>query len=228
MPRNSTTRARVKRGGRTKNKQDGRDVQVVRYSPSVYGFPDRLMTKLRYCSYFAITSASGALTKQLYRWNSVQDPDYTGAGHQPMYHDTYAGIYDHYVVVRSRATIRVMNPSTTIGLLCGCVTDDDSTTSTSFETLMEQSRGQHDELTPLAGSHSNTVFNASWDYQAVLGTDPYTSEAAKTPVGANPSEESYLAIWSIPVDGVTTASLQGTIVIEYDVLWSELTSPVQS
>jgi len=216
------------RGGKRQAANDGRDVQVVRYTPSVFGFPDRLMTKLRYSDYMQIPSASGALGKQVFRWNSTYDPDYTGTGHQPLYRDTYAGVYDHYVVVRARATIRIHNPSTTVGMLVGCVTDDDVTTSTTFSTLMEQSHGYHDELTPLAGSHSDTTFHVTWDYQKVLGSDPYTSESSKTASGANPAEDSVLLVWSIPMDGSTTVSSNMTIVLEQEVLWSELATATQS
>lgn len=185
------------------------------------------MVKLRYSDYYSLSSASGALAKQVMRWNSVFDPDVTGTGHQPLYHDTYASIYDHYVVVRAHAIIRIINPSA-VGVLCGCVTDDDVTTSTTFSTLMEQSRGFHDELTPLTGSHSAITFRISWDYQAVLGSDPYTSQSAKTATGSNPAEDATLLLWSIPVDGSTTIATSATIELIQEVLWSERTTPVQS
>lgn len=233
MPKskNSVARSRSKsnrRNGNSAAKRDGRDVQIVRYQPSVFGFPDRLMTKLRYTDYVGIVSTSGALGKQVFRWNSTFDPDYTGTGHQPLYRDTYAAVYDHYAVVRARAKIRIHNVSTTVGVICGVLTDDDVTTSTTFQTLMEASRGQHDELTPLAGSHSDTIFYTSWDYMQVLGSDPYTSQDVKTASGANPIEDAVLLVWSIPVDGSTTLTCHMTIELEQDVLWSELSTQTQS
>ena len=41
----------------------------------------------------------------VFRGNSIFDPNFTGTGHQPMFHDPYSNIYDRYYVTSS--TIRV-------------------------------------------------------------------------------------------------------------------------
>jgi hypothetical protein len=185
------------------------------------------MTKLRYCDYHNLTSTSGALAKLTYRWNSTFDPYQTGVGHQPLYRDTYAGIYDHYAVVRATAIIRVVNPGT-VSSLFGAITDDDSSSSATFQTLMEQNHGRHSELTPLTGSKSDDTFVMTWDCKQILSIDPFTSEEYKTAVGSDPTEESYLVVWAIPVDGSSTNTLGVTIELIQEVLWTELTTPTQS
>ncbi len=201
---------------------------VVKYTPAVFGFPDRLLTKLRYGAVYNMVSTVGSLGTWQFRWNSTFDPDFTNAGHQPLYRDTYAGIYDHYAVTRAKATIRFDNGNAAIPFVVGCLTDDDSTMSGSFNTLIEQSHGQSATLTSLSGSHSSQVFTATWDCREVLNIDPFTDSTYKTAVGSNPSEESYLDLWSIPFDGSSTATIQAYVVLEQEVLWTELTTPVQS
>jgi len=48
-------------------------------------------------------------TRHVFRSNSLQDPDQTGTGHQPMFFDTYAGVYSKYRVTYAKITVRVIN-----------------------------------------------------------------------------------------------------------------------
>jgi hypothetical protein len=167
------------------------------------------------------------LAKIVYRWNSTFDPNQSGGGHQPLYRDTYAGVYDHYSVISARAIIEITNQGS-VGSICGTLTDDDGTTSTTFQTLMEQSHGQSAQITPLTGSRSDVTFICTWNCKNVLGIDPFASETYKAAVGSDPTEESELLIWGIPDDGSSTNTLSVTITLEQEVLWTELTTPTQS
>jgi len=186
-----------------------------------------LETRLRYADYHNIAITSGVLTKFTYAWNSTYDPNQSGGGHQPLYRDTFASIYDHYAVVRARAIIRIVNPGTT-SVLCGVVTDDDTTSSATFQTLMEQSHGSTQHLTPISGSKSEVIFRPTWDCVKVLGVDPYSSQDYKAAVGSDPSELSTLVVWAIPDDGSTTVTLNCVIELVQEVLWTELTTPTSS
>lgn len=227
------SRDRTKRRGGRRNARPGefsttQTPPIVRYSPNVFGFPDRLMTKLRYSDVVTNASTSGALATHVFLWNSTYDPNYTDVGHQPLYRDTYANIYDYYAVVRARARVRFDNTNTALGFVIGCTTDDDTSFSPTFQTLMEQAHGVNTTLTPLSGSHSSHEFSLTWDCASVLGIDPYTSQSYKTAVASNPTQISTLGCWSIPIDGSSTGNLQLRVDMEFDVLWTELTTPTQS
>jgi len=227
---------RGRRKNRSRNDQlsgasrDGTDhvasSKVVRFQPLVFGFPDRLMTSLRYHTVGSITSTSGVLGTYVFRWNSTFDPDLTSGGHQPLYRDTYAGIYDHYSVISATATILYTN-GTTDQFIVGAVTDDDSSASSSIDTLCEQSHGVHTTLTALTGSFSHCKFSLQWDCKKVLGIDPFASQTYKTAVASNPSEESDLILWCADISG-NTNSVTFDIELRYDVLWTELTTPTGS
>jgi len=221
-------RRTLRRNAVTNTANTGYVPQIVRYQPSVYGFPDRLMTKLRYCDYHNLTCTSGALASIVYRWNSCFDPYQSGAGHQPLYFDTYNAVYDQYAVVSARAKITVVNPHATVSGLIGSVTDDDTSLSSTFQTLMEQSHGQSTLVSPLSGSASEVSFVKTWSAKEVLGIDPYTSETYKTGVGSDPTEVSTLAYWAIPSDGSSSITFQTRIEIVFDVLFTELKTPTQS
>lgn len=211
-----------------KNNNTPYNAQILRVPRNVFGFPDKMISTIRYCDIVSTSSTTGSIGKQIYRWNSVFDPDQSGIGHQPLYRDVFAGIYDHYAVISAACKCEAVNANTGNSVLCGIVTDDDLTTSTSFQTLLEQSHGISELLTPLAGSKSRHMFTQTWSAARFLGVNPYTSEEYKTAVTGNPVEESYLLLWSIPQDGISTVSLQWRIQIEYDVLWTELQTPSQN
>lgn len=190
------------------------------------GFPDKILSKLRYVDLTTLTSTLGSIAKQAFRWNSTFDPDATGTGHQPLFRDTFAGVYDQYAVVSAVAKVKFINPGVD-PIRVGVLIDDDFTSSTTVDTLCEQFHGQHVMLPPMAGSLSSHTFTISWDCQKILGIDAYSSELYKTAVGSNPTEESYLHCWM-------SNSLAGTSVAYIDVeliqtvLWTELNTPVQS
>ncbi len=182
---------------------------------------------MRYSDFHGVTSTSGAIGSYVYRWNSTFDPNFTGTGHQPLYRDVYASVYDHYSVIAARAIIRITYVDADSPIFVSVNTDDDSTFTTTAQTVAEQSHGVSDLMTPLSGSHSYKEFIVNWSAQQVLGIDPYVTESYKTPVGENPSEESYLAVLAATTD-TTTASINFQIILEQTVLWSELTTPTQS
>jgi hypothetical protein len=193
-----------------------------------FGFPDRVVSKLRYVDTFPIASTAGSIAKQLFYVNSVFDPDASGIGHQPLYRDTFAAVYDQYAVISADIEITFVAYSGTIPLLVGVVLDDDGTTSTTANTLMEQSHGQSALMPWSSGSPSTHKFKVHWDCKKILQIDPFSSETYKTAVGSNPTEVSSLLCWMNPADGSSSLTTYLHVCIEQTVLWTELTTPVQS
>lgn len=193
-----------------------------------YGFPPVLLTKLRYCESYTLSVTSGSIGKQVNSLNSIFDPDQTGSGHQPMYRDTYAAIYDQYAVVSSRITVTYVNLFTATGVHIGLVKDDNTTTSSTYSTLMEQNMGKHTLLSTRDGALSSKTMSLTFDCKKDLGIDPYASETYKTDLGSNPTETYDCLSWATPVDGTSTGSVQIAVEIEYLVLFTELSTPTAS
>jgi hypothetical protein len=191
------------------------------------GFPHSMVSQLRYVDSYSLTITSGSLAKQVMRWNSTFDPDLTGTGHQPLYRDTYAAIYDQYAVIRASIEVKICNTDTSNLIICGIVSEDDAASSSTVDTLCEQATGQHTTLPPLAGSLSTHTFRMDWDCKKMLHIDPFTSEAYKTAVGNNPTEESDLVIWATNFSAASQ-SVNATVTLVQEVLWTELSSPTQS
>ncbi len=194
----------------------------------IFGFPNTILTKLRYADAYTLSSTTGSIAKQVFIWNSTYDPDSTGPGHQPLYRDTYAGIYDHYAVVSASIKVTFQPLTTVTGVHVGALTDDDIVSSTTFNVLCEQNNGKHLLMPPLNGSISNRTITMNWDCKEVLGIDPYTSESYKTAVGTNPTEYSALTVWMTPADGTSSIQCQIYVELVQTVLWTELTTPTTS
>jgi len=190
------------------------------------GFPHSMVANLRYVDSYSFTVTTGSISKQYLRWNSTFDPDSSGIGHQPLYRDTFASIYNHYAVIRSSISVTFVNTSDQ-PVLIGIVTEDDDNSSTDARVLMEQSMGQHWFLPAKTGSLSTHTFSMDWDCKKVLHIDPFTSEEYKTPVGSNPTEESTCLLWVTTTDG-SSAYVVANATLVQQVLWTELNTQTSS
>lgn len=190
-----------------------------------FGFPNSIVTKLRYADFFTLTAASGVVSSQIFRANSVFDPDFTGTGHQPMYFDQWAAIYDQYVVLGAKITAEFTSTSSTLSQIVGIVGDDDATISGVLTNLLEQNNGysavQH------AGTGAKTI-TATFAPMEMFGVDAKDDGSSQTPVTTNPSEEWYWKCYSIFSDGLSATTTFLKVEIEYTVKFSELKSPTQS
>ncbi len=203
-----------------------RPTKFTKLGRQIYGFPARLEVPLRYHMTTALTSTTGNTARQIFRWNSIFDVDFTGTGHQPLYHDTYQAIYNHYVVVKAHARIKFINTSVS-PVLVGIVTDDSTTTSTTLDTLAEQNTGKQEILPPISGAFSTKTFIQDWDYAQWFNVNPYSSESAKTTFGADPTDIAALVCYMGTLDA-TTATMYMEAEIVQTVLFTELVTPTQS
>lgn len=187
-----------------------------------------MLTRLRYVDAYALTSTAGSLAKQLFVINSTFDPDSTGTGHQPLYRDTYAAIYDQYAVVSAKIKVTFTSNATTSSMIVGGVFDDDTSTSASTIVMLEQNTSKHLFLANNVGALSNGSLTFHWDCKKMLGIDPYTSQTYKTAVGSNPSEQAIFAVFAAPADLASTTVTQCLVEIDFLVLFTELQTPTVS
>lgn len=190
-----------------------------------YGFPNSIITKLRYCDSHTLTASSGALTSQIYRANSIFDPDFSGVGHQPLYHDQWTTIYDQYVVLGAKIHVTFSSSSSTLSQIVGIIGDDDSTMSGTLSTLMEQNNGYSTVQVPGGGA---VTLTATFSPYEMFGVDAKADGASQTTNGSNPTEEWYWKIYSVFSDGLSATTTYVRVEIEYTVKFSELKTPVQS
>ena len=193
----------------------------------IFGFPNSILTKLRYCDQLSMTSTTGAVAGWVFGANSIQDPDISGIGHQPMYRDNYAAIYDHYVVTGSKITVTMTNTSALHTVVFGINGDDDASGSATVTTKMEQNNSQWVQLGPLGSGRDTATLVCTFEPLRDFGVAAKDDGTSTTPIGSNPSE-----IWTYQVfaacNGANTATVEFLVEVDYTVKFTELQTPTQN
>ena len=63
----------------------------------VYGLGQSFRTKLKYVENIVLSSAAGAVGRNVFSPQNMFDPNQTGTGHQPMFWDQFIALYDKYM-----------------------------------------------------------------------------------------------------------------------------------
>lgn len=85
--------------------------------------------------------ANGAISSYWYAANNLYDPNITGVGHQPSTFDTMTTLFNNYIVIGSRISVKCISGSVVSQMYIAITKDqDDSVISTDPIALIEQKR----------------------------------------------------------------------------------------
>lgn len=170
---------------------------------------ERYFTRLRYSEIvnFTLNVPSALFTYQFQ--SSVYDPDYTSTGHQPLWRDTLATMYNKYRVFGVKYSIHAKNASGSELTQCYVKHNSSSATETNFNTLRETAEGK------------GRVFDSSTGRPVVLRGympvyKPYGISKKEfcenddfiSVMGANPNKMSYIQMYAHTVGGTITVTAQ--------------------
>jgi len=184
----------------------------------IFGFPNAIMTTMRYCSSVALVASAGASAIHVFSANSIFDPDVTGVGHQPMYRDQYAALYENYVVLGSKINVEFVNHNTGSGAIVSVSGDNDTTIVSAVDTRTEQSNCIASAMAPA----SKTTLFMTYSPEKHLGTTD--SDNGITAVGSSPSNQWYYGIAACHIDSTSSLTTYARVTIEYTVKFTELIS----
>lgn len=187
------------------------------------GFPKKIMFTHKYFQNTLVTSTTGTMANYLFSCNGMYDPDYTGSGHQPLYFDQMSAIYDHYCVIGSKCTMKVLNNSATNGLIaCGLmINDDTAVVATGISSMSEQSTASRPRYITY-NSSSPVNLTGKWSARKTFGKNPLANTELQGTSAANPTEQSYFNFYLQCVDSVSTVSVYIEVMIEYIAIWKEI------
>lgn len=177
---------------------------------------------LRYCEQVNMTSTSGGLQTWVFSANGVYDPNISGSGHQPMGYDTWATLFNHYVVRGSKINVQVTSNGTVpnpayFGLY---LTDDSSAPYTSYSEFIEAKRGMY-KLLPQDSNRAIYLSNKFSAKRFFNVTDIKDNlDRLGSDVTANPSEQAYFMLW-VQTTNATTQAVNAVVTIDYIVEYSE-------
>jgi len=189
-------------------------------------FPKQLANTLRYCEKISISNTLGAINSYQFSCNGCYDPNVTGTGHQPLYFDQLCAVYDHYTVVKSKMTCRVVCLAQAVSAYFVAYIDDDTNTNVAtWDGAAERETAKTVTFSPGPdGSHVITLY---WDAKKVFAGDPLADPDLQGTASANPVEQSYFTL----ISGNSSTENQGFdcyVTIDYDVVWNEFKSIAQS
>lgn len=168
-------------------------------------------------------STGGVMGSHYFRLNSIFDPDKTGIGHQPLYHDQYAPFYNHYRV--KKAVVRVSwNPLNNNDALCnyiaGARIQDDILNAGDWIANVENHHGKY-RICPRYNQDGLNSITLTY-YESFLGDKARTAENIGLMNSTSPTEEAILQIYVQSLDKTTTsATIQFKVDIDYHVELSE-------
>jgi hypothetical protein len=206
-------------------------------SPMALGYagisplPHTLHTKLKYAEHVDISGPSGAVGLYVFNASSLYDPNYTGVGHQPRGFDQIMPLYDHFVVLRSRMKVQLVNTSQTLLVMGGVAVSAAVTNQGDWDDYAEGPWSSVGSLglTYTSGHSPPYFFEASYDAKKNLGIpDPLTSDKLQGTISANPTDNAFYHIFIQDAAETSTVSTRALVEIEYDCAFIEPLNPAQS
>lgn len=174
---------------------DKTSISGVSVPRNILGFPGSLTTVIRYSDTFSVSSGGGVTPGgNIWRMNSVFDPDYTNLGHQALYFDQFAAVYDNYVVLGSKldCTYSPLGDGAAPWLV-GITTGNSTSFSSNTYTLQEQSKSV---ATILGDKDGTSVVSLSQSYspKICLG-EPTSDDTVQSGVTGNPAKQWFAYTW---------------------------------
>ncbi len=196
MPKRTSTPSRSSTARGTKRSKSTTGVKRIWPSTSkgtgmlFDPFPAKMRSKLRYSQTLSLDPSGGLPAGNLFRCNSIFDPDYTGIGHQPYGHDTLQSIYNHYRVMNSTITMTPTNSNANTNGIFGITLTDDFNVQGDYDTIRELKTTKMSTMLPSNGQATVKNFYSG---KQVFGQDQQSTQAA---YGNNPAEQQYFHCWS--------------------------------
>lgn len=228
-PAKARRTARYRKRRATRRRTNARKYGIVRTRmPNRFNgaFPSSKIVKLKYNEYIPISSNTSGTVISQYRFNcnSLYDPNQSGTGHQPLYYDTYAGLYNHYLVLGSRIKVTWQGQSNSgIPIVVGVFLNDDTSFSGSLQTITEQNKTVWRMLPPDPSKKVITSCNFSAKRFFGLANAKDSKDNIGANVSTSPSEVATFTLFCQSMDLSTDfTTLRCYVEIEFIAQFSEL------
>lgn len=204
-----------------------------------FGYPDKLVTKIRYVDTIALSASLDAIGANVFRMNSLFDPDLTGTGHQPMYFDQLCGAvgsapYSRYRVLSSTMNVTFSPKVVTLagGTVYGPFTCGILTTATSgiyaanASALCEASNCKWTVLGEKNGGNNVKKLSVTYVPSRDLGVDTGDDTIAAA-YNANPTQVFFASPWKVD-QNATGGTVFALVEIVYNVEFFDRNEVAQS
>lgn len=229
----------------------GLEVTVPRNIPHLYN--NNYTIRLTYADSFnRVVSNAGGGDNYAFRTNSIYDPDYTSAGHQPLMRDLWASQYDYYTVLACHYHIELYNCAVdtltftsagTFAQRVGAITANLIPT-TNITDISNAGGGYPFPSSEMKNVQTKVIWPENWvTFEGTLTPGDFIvdakdadSDTTWTAVGANPAVPRYLgfglnAFNATSFGGQNKAAysnIQVFVKLHYDVQFTQLNQALRS
>lgn len=177
-----------------------RPVLARAYPQTPTGLPARLRVRMGYADAKQLTSGASTVSTNIYRLNSVYDPDYSGVGAQAIGYDQYSALYGRYLVTKAFIELWGHNNNGVDSIITAGVHQDLTTFTSQAAQLAEVADGDTKviysyqttpvgykkwsvDLAKLTGVSKSTYASDS-QYQSSIGNSPTSNMGLIIALGA--------------------------------------------
>lgn len=206
-----------------------RQPTTVEFPQNIIGFPDRLVTILKYSEAYTFTGTA-VPAAQVWCVNGAFDPNVTGTGHQPSFFDTFTGVYSRYFVRNFKVEVMLSNHTTTAGVWGSLNYSDQNDSANSVEQLIEAKYGKQFSLGISTGSGCNKTVKLPWmSSQKIMG-QPFTEadDNMYASFNAIPNDQAFGILKVAADDASTSISVVARVVIYMEIVFKDLLPQVSS
>lgn len=203
------------------------------------GMPLCMNVKLRYVDHINVNSAVAGFA-HIWRMNSVYDPDYALGGHQPMYFDSFQGIYNDYLVTGAKVTLTFQQTNLNdepVTIFWRVKTSDTLFPSSSINATMEQCDSTMLQLgyagagsaTKSVSQYINIAKHAGFKGKLTTANIPFTSGTGGSPSAPEEQVLGIVQVFASNTEGTALrVSLNYNIIIDYYVCFFNRKEQAQS
>lgn len=195
---------------------------MTKSPPSLSVVPSAYVTKMGFPGGSLMTeAAAGTFAFYTYALNNLYDPDFSGAGVQPIGFDQWAAFYTRFRVVSVNIRLLMVNV-TNVPCLAGWVAHTNSTLTSSTQAWPMQRYSGSCVLQANTGGPSTHEFNISiplWELLSLTKAQ-YMDEADYSHgPGSGPLRVCYFTTWTVGYGGVS--SVRTSVQFTYSVQLSD-------
>lgn len=187
-----------------KDKKEVKDKVTICYTPGIV--PDVMRVCL---PYFYLGNISGTgIVANVFRGNSLFDPDFTGVGSQPLGRDEWSAFYRRYRVLASKVTITATTTDTGDSTILFIQPMNTSSILVNRIQILEQEHGAQKMLATSTGMNRATVsqYMDTASMRGIPKAGVRINNELSAASGSNPNEQFF---WHVGV--LDTSSLVDTI-----------------
>lgn len=202
-------------GGKRRFNKFSKKKRTVNKVRGITGFPDAMITKLKYVTFQTLSGTSGVIDYHTFAGNSCYDPDVTGAGHQPNGFDEYSTLYYKYRVHGCKISIIGTNVTDAVPTVMGLQTSTDSTYTAVYSDMVEQPRTIATVIGGKEGQGNSKKLKLYMSAKTLFGEKNIRDEDYSAAVTANPSKLFYYKLFAQASNAASTWQIQANIKLTY-------------